>query len=96
MGLKMNYIYLILQIVLFAILILMKKSEKKLNFFRTLLITITLILCYNIFVCYMLSVVRIKSTLLNLSIVNLIIGGILSIKIIKNIHIVMPIVVHEC
>lgn len=83
MGLKMNYIYLILQIVLFAILILMKKSEKKLNFFRTLLITITLILCYNIFVCYMLSVVGIKSTLLNLSIVNLIIGGILSIKIIK-------------
>ena len=79
----MNYIYLILQIVLFAILILMKKSEKKLNFFRTLLITITLILCYNIFVCYMLSVVGIKSTLLNLSIVNLIIGGILSIKIIK-------------
>ena len=79
----MNYIYCILQILVIVIFILIKKSEKKLNFFKTLLICATLILGYNIFICYMLSVIGIKSTLLNLSIVNLIIGGILSIKIIK-------------
>lgn len=79
----MKYIYCILQILLIIIFIFIKKSDKKLNFLKVGVISLTLILCYNIFICYTFSVIGIKSTLGNLAIINLIICILLSIKIIK-------------
>ena len=79
----MNYIFCVLQILLFIILILIKKSNNKLNFLKVGIISLTLILCYNIFICYAFSVIGIKSTLLNLSIVNFITSVLLSIRSIK-------------
>lgn len=79
----MNYIYCILQILLLIIFILIKKSDNKLNFLKIGMISLTLTLCYNIFICYSLSVIGIKATSFNLSVINFIISVLLSVKIIK-------------
>lgn len=79
----MKYIYCILQILLLIIFICIKKSDKKLNFLKVLVISLTLMLCYNIFICCAFSAIGIKSTLGNLAVINFITCTLLSIKIIK-------------
>ena len=79
----MSIIY-ILTIVLTIILhMLLYKKEEKLNFVSWLIITIGLLLSYNIFICVNLSLIKIKSTLTILSIINIIIDFFLGIKIYK-------------
>ena len=79
----MGVIYTVSVIAILIIFMLIKKSDKSLNFLGILGLGIVLILCYNVFECYVLNFLRIKLTLLNLSIVNLIliiIGGIYLFK----------------
>lgn len=75
----MGIIYVISVIILLIIFMLIKKSGKTLNFLGILGLGIVLILCYNVLECYILNFLRIKLTLLNLSIINfifIITGGI--------------------
>lgn len=69
----MNYLYVILQFLTIIGFVLIKKNNKKINLIGNLIISIVLILCYNIFVTYVLTAIGIKSTLLSLSIVDFII-----------------------
>lgn len=75
----MGIIYVISVTILLIIFMLIKKSGKTLNFLGILGLGIVLILCYNVLECYILNFLRIKLTLLNLSIINfifIITGGI--------------------
>ncbi len=79
----MGVIYSVSIIAILIIFMLIKKSDKKLNGLGILGLGIVLILCYNVFECYILNFLRIKLTLLNLSIVNfvlIILGGIYLFK----------------
>ena len=79
----MGVIYSVSIIAILIIFMLIKKSDKNLNGLGILGLGIVLILCYNVFECYILNFLRIKLTLLNLSIVNfvlIILGGIYLFK----------------
>ena len=73
----MGVIYLISILVLSIGFILIKKSDKKLNIISFMSITIVLTLCYNAFLCYILTFIKIPTTLINLSIINVILAGII-------------------
>ena len=80
----MELMYVISVIAILIIFMLIKKSDKELNGLGILGIGLVLILCYNVFECYILNYFKIKLSLLNLSIVNfvLIICGI--VYLLKN------------
>lgn len=84
----MNFLYLISIIFLIIIFLLLKKSEKKINLILWIFLSILLVLCYNVFECYLLSLIKIKNYLLTLTIINsmVIIFGIVFIKITKKIQ----------
>lgn len=69
----MGLIYVISVILLLVIFMLIKKSNERLNAIGTLGLGIVLLLSYNIFECFILNFLRIKLTLLNLSVVNLLV-----------------------
>ncbi len=73
----MGIIYTLTILLLIIAFILIKKSDKKLNIISFTSITIVLTLCYNAFICYILTFVKIPTTLLNLSIINVVLAGIL-------------------
>ena len=66
----MGLVYILSIISLLVIFMLIKKSNKELNGLGILGLGIILLLSYNVFECYILNFVRIKLTLLNLSITN--------------------------
>jgi len=70
----MGIIYLLTLIILGSAFLLLKKQEEKLNLVTWIIITIVLMLCYNTFVCYILSMIRIPLYLLILSIINIVIA----------------------
>lgn len=76
-------IYVVSTIILIVSFILMKKIGRKINIISTIGVTILLDLCYNAFVCYILTFFNIPNNLYVLSIINLIISGILFSKILK-------------
>lgn len=80
----MNIIYLITVFVMIILHILIYKKEEKQNLLKWIAITIVINFCYNIFICVILSFIKIPSTLLTLSILNIIINIILGIKIYKD------------
>ena len=67
--------------------ILIKKTEKKIEIISFTAIAIVLTLCYNAFVAYIFTFVRIPITLLSLSITNLIITAIIVTIIVKKMEI---------
>ncbi len=69
----MSILYSISVILLFITMILVKKSEKKLDIVVTLVLGIALLLCYNTFVCYIFTMCHIPIHLGSLSIINSII-----------------------
>lgn len=73
----MGIIYLVSILALIIGFILIKKSNKKLNIISFTSITIVLTLCYNAFLCYILTFIKIPTNLLNLSIINIILAGII-------------------
>ena len=66
----MGVVYLVSVLALIIAFILIKKTEKTLELIDFLGVTIVLLLCYNAFVCYVLTFFTISCSLLNLSIVN--------------------------
>ena len=70
----MGIIYVISVVSLLVIFMLIKKSDKKLNGLGMFGLGLVLLLCYNIFKCYVLNFFSIKQSLLNLSIVNYVIS----------------------
>lgn len=80
----MNIIYLIITFLMIILHILIYKKEEKQNLLKWIAITIVINFCYNIFICVILSFIRIKSTLITLSILNSIVSILLGIKIHKD------------
>ncbi len=70
----MNVLYLTSIISLIIVLLLIKKTDKKENFLFWLFLSNIIILCYNIFECYILSLIKIECSLIVLTIVNFIIA----------------------
>ena len=79
----MGIVYLVSLLALAISFILIKKTDKVLNVISFTLITIVLILCYNVFVCYFLTFISFPITLESLSIINFIIAGLLSLQIFR-------------
>lgn len=80
----MNIFYILTIILMFILHILIYKKEEKQNLLKWIGISISLFLCYNIFICVVMSFMKIKSTLLTLSISNTIVSILLGIKIYKD------------
>lgn len=74
----MGIIYFISVLLLVTAFILIKKTNKVLNVLSFTGITIVVLFCYNAFICYILTFVSIPTSLLNLSIVNIIFTSIMS------------------
>lgn len=79
----MGIIYALTVLILFTSFVLIKKTDKKLNILSFIAIAIGVLFCYNTFVCYVLTFFVIPVTLLNLSIINLVISIILIFFIIR-------------
>ena len=80
----MNIIYAIITAILLIVTILIKKTDKKLNIFSQIVITMVLFTCYNMLVCYIFSLVKWPITLLLLSMVSVIIITAEIVKILKD------------
>lgn len=79
----MGIIYALTLLALIISFILIKKTEKKLDAISFTAITIVLTICYNAFVAYVFTFIRIPVTLLSLSITNTLISAIMLTNIIR-------------
>lgn len=79
----MGIIYFISILALIIAFILIKKTEKELDIVSFISISVVTLLCYNPLVCYILTFIGIKITLLNLAIINAIFATIMYGVIIK-------------
>ena len=66
----MGIVYFISVLALITAFILIKKTNKTLSIISFIGITIVTLFCYNAFVCYVLTFVKIPITLVSLSIIN--------------------------
>lgn len=80
----MNIIYLLTIALMLILSFLTYKKEEKQNLLETIGINIIILLCYNIFICVIMSFFNIPATLINLSVINLIVSLCLGIKIYKD------------
>lgn len=69
----MNIFYILTTLAIYILIMLLHKNENKQNIISWLAISAILVLCYNIFICVILSFVNILCTLQNLSISNIIV-----------------------
>ena len=76
--------YVISMILLFIIMLAIKKTEKRMEIIKSIVINIILLNAYNAFIVYMLNLIKISTTLNILTIVNSIISIVLIIKIYKD------------
>lgn len=79
----MSIVYVITSVLLYSLVILLKKSPNKQDIIKTMTIGIVLWLCYQTFICYVFTMIHIPITLLNLSILNGILSILVTIKIYK-------------
>lgn len=79
----MPIIYGVSIIILFTLIILLKKTEEKLEIIKAVTINFVLLFAYNTFVCYILNLINIPITLIILSVINFAISIPLIISIIK-------------
>ncbi|MBO5478118.1 MAG: hypothetical protein J6A04_00045 [Clostridia bacterium] len=77
----MSIIYIVSVILLLTTVMIVKKSEKKMDFIVTMTISIVLLLCYNTLICYIFTMCNIPINLITLTIPNFIITIILGIII---------------
>ena len=73
----MGIFYLMSTLILIVCFLFLYKNEKKLNLLVWIILSIAIFLCYNNLIVYVLHNIKIKSSLLNLSIINLIISCLL-------------------
>ena len=79
----MKIIYVLSVISLFISYLLIKKTDKKVDILKQIVLTIVLLFCYNTFICYCLTFFTISSNLVNLSIINYIFSIIMIIYLVK-------------
>ena len=79
----MNIIYILTSLILIISYLLLNKSEKKENLIYSVIISVILFLTYNIFITQLMFFVHLKSTLLNLAIINIAFSAIFISKEIK-------------
>lgn len=79
----MNIMYMIVTVLMIISVLLIRKTEKKLNLVLNVIIEIVLLLCYNMLVCYILNFMKIPINLFTLSIINLIVAILVFIGIRK-------------
>ena len=77
-------IYVLSVIYIFVTFILYKKSDEKISLLKFLTISVVTFLCYNTFVCFIISTINIPITLLILSIINMVPGTLLLYFIVKD------------
>ena len=70
----MGILYLISIVILFASFMIVKKSKKEINILNFIFISIVILLCYNAFICYILTFFTIPIKLWILAIINIIIS----------------------
>lgn len=87
--------YIFSTIVLMTLFLLIKKCSKKQNFLLWLNLSFILMFCYNVIIVYILSTIYIHSTLLVLSIVNIIVSFVIYWFIIRN-HGVQQYFIKKC
>ena len=63
--------YILLSIIMIILFIFMKKTNKKENIILSITMSIILYMCFNIFVTLVFSIIKVKITLINLSIVQI-------------------------
>ena len=80
----MNIIYVISTILIVGLHMLIYKKQERENWLKYFVLTISILLCYNIVICVILSFVKIKTTLATLTIINFVIALIFSYKIFKD------------
>ena len=80
----MEIIYIIVSLLLFISTILVKKSEKEQNILFWIILTSVIVLCYNVFESYIITALKLKSTLLALTIFNFIVTILILLKICKD------------
>ena len=78
MNLK-GIIYVASIILLQVIFLAIKKTDKKINLFMSIGISIVLIMCFNAFICYCLTFFNINCSFINLTLINIILAVILFI-----------------
>lgn len=76
--------YVISMLILFIIILAIKKTEKRMEIVKSIIINIILLYAYNAFIVYMLNLIKISTTLNILIVVNSIVSIILIIKIYKD------------
>ena len=79
----MSIMFLLSLISIMSSFILIKKTEKKIDIFSFIGITAVIIMCYNVFLAYILTFFKIQTTLQNLSIINFAVSIIFTLMIIK-------------
>ena len=77
----MNLIYLLSIIYLMTIFMLYKKSDNKLCLISSIIYSICLLFCYNTFIVYFLYLLGINGSIILFSIINFLLGTIISIII---------------
>ena len=80
----MSIIYILTIVLIIGLHMLLFKKEEKQSFFVWLIITMGLLLCYNICISVILSFIKLKSTLITLSIINIITICLLVMKIYRD------------
>lgn len=80
----MNFLYIISVVVLFILICMVKKSEKKLEIIPTAIILILCILVYQVLICWLFSTINIAITLLSISICNILLSFACIVILIKN------------
>lgn len=80
----MNIIYILTTMSIIILHMLLYKKEEKQNFLKYIILTLGITLCYNIVTCVILSFLKIKCTLVILSIWNVLFGILLGLKIFKD------------
>ena len=83
----MNIIYILTSLALIISYLLLNKSEKKENLIHSVIISVILFLTYNIFITQVMFFVHLKSTLLNLAIVNIAFSAVFITKTIQKYYI---------
>lgn len=79
----MNFLYIISIVILFTLICIVKKSEKKLEIIPTSIILILCILVYQVLLCWLFSTLNIAITLLSVSICNILLSFVFIVLLIK-------------
>lgn len=79
----MGIIYALSIIILFVGYLLIQKTKNKIDILKQIVLAFVMLLCYNTFICYILTFVTIPITLLGLSIINGIISAIIIAYLVK-------------